>query len=200
MNAATLHVWRHPRAAGAEGRCIGRTDLPVDRRKAKRLARRIQRFARRHWLPKIVVTSPMRRSRAVGRWLARWGWVHRVDAALSEMDFGAWDGRPWSAVSRSEFDRWCADFESQRPGGNGESVAQLLDRVRRWRAGGACVAVSHGGWMSGALWLTQEPSVTPTPARWPAPPKHGRMIALDAAPSDCVTRDCAPAPSCLQSA
>ena len=31
-------LWRHPRPTGHEGRCIGRTDVPVDPRKARRLA------------------------------------------------------------------------------------------------------------------------------------------------------------------
>ena len=62
----TLYAWRHPRAIGAEGRCIGRTDLHVDPRRAKRLAHRIRALARRQRLPRIVITSPLQRSRAVG--------------------------------------------------------------------------------------------------------------------------------------
>ena len=42
----TLSVWRHPQPVGAAGRCIGHTDLPVDARKAKRLAHRIRQAAR----------------------------------------------------------------------------------------------------------------------------------------------------------
>ncbi|RZL33467.1 MAG: fructose-2,6-bisphosphatase, partial [Rubrivivax sp.] len=90
-------IWRHPKPRGAEGRCIGgRTDLAVDPRKAKRLAHRIRANARRHALPREVVTSPLARAADVGRWLKRWGFRWRVDAALAEMDFGAWDGRGWS--------------------------------------------------------------------------------------------------------
>ena len=48
--AADLWCWRHPPARGASGRCIGRTDLRVDPRKAKRLAHRIRRNARQHAL------------------------------------------------------------------------------------------------------------------------------------------------------
>ena len=91
--------------------------------------------------------------------------------------FGAWDGEAWSAVSKAEIDRWCADFASHRPGG-GESVAELLERVRRWQPGDARVAVSHGGWMSGVLWLAGRPTSPPTCAQWPAAPKHGQMISL----------------------
>ncbi len=173
----TLHAWRHPRAEGAEGRCIGRTDLRVDPRRAKRLAHRIRSFARRHALPRSVITSPLERSRAVGRWLARWGWQHRVDAALSELDFGAWDGQPWAAVTQQDFDAWCADFAQHAPGG-GECVAALLARVCGFEPGAARLVVTHGGWLSAALWLQCGASEPPSSERWPAAPRHGRRVAL----------------------
>ena len=128
MSALVLHAWRHPPARGAAGLCIGRTDLPVDPRRAKRQAHRMRRFARRQGLPRIVVTSPLARCREVGRWLARWGWQHRIAVDLLELDFGAWDGQPWAGVPREDFDAWCADFPHHRPGG-GESVAALLQPI-----------------------------------------------------------------------
>lgn len=179
MNDRTvLHAWRHPKAAGAEGRCIGsRSDLRVDPRRAKRLAHRIRAFARRQGLPRIVVTSPLARSRAVGEWLARWGWRHCVDPALAELDFGRWDGAPWAAVPRTELDAWCADFEHDAPGG-GETVAALLRRVRGFDPGAARIAVTHGGWLSAALWLRQPEGAPPSAPSWPPAPRHGVRTAL----------------------
>ncbi|NUZ07374.1 histidine phosphatase family protein [Piscinibacter koreensis] len=170
MTASLLLAWRHPRAEGAEGRCIGRTDLPVDRRRAKRLAHRIRAAARRRGLPRIVVTSPLQRSVVVGRILARWGWVHRLDVALGELDFGRWDGLRWNDVPRAEFDAWCAAFGSHAPGG-GESVDALLLRVRAFDPGSARILVTHGGWLSAAAWL-QHGSGAPLSDRWPPAPKH----------------------------
>lgn len=172
-----LHAWRHPRAEGAAGRCIGRTDLAVDPRRAKRLAHRIRALARREGLPRLVVTSPLARSRAVGRWLARWGWRHRVDAALSEADFGGWDGRPWPDIPRAEIDAWCTDFCHYAPGG-GEPLAALLERVRSFDPGPARVLVTHGGWLSAVLWLRQRGAQPPASASWPPAPRHGARLAL----------------------
>ncbi|NKE66330.1 fructose-2,6-bisphosphatase [Ramlibacter sp. RBP-2] len=180
--SGTLVVWRHPRAAGAVGRCIGRTDLPVPRRQAKRLARRIQQVARRRRLPKIVVTSSLRRSADVGRWLARWGWRHVVDPALSELDFGDWDGRPWSAIPVAELDAWCRDFLHYRPG-NGESVAELMTRMAAWSAHGARVAVGHGGWLSAARWRLEHGPAEPDCRHWPAAPRHGSSLLLPTPPA-----------------
>jgi alpha-ribazole phosphatase len=182
----TLYAWRHPRAIGAEGRCIGHTDLRVDARRAKRLAHRIRAEARRQGLPPIVLTSHLQRSLAVGRWLARWGWRHRVDPALAEMDFGCWDGCAWAAISRAEIDAWCADFLAYAPGG-GESAAALLARVRAFDPGPARIVVTHGGWLSAALWLAAHGERTPIAEEWPSPPKPASLTWLVwrcAAPAD----------------
>lgn len=161
-------IWRHPKPRGAAGRCIGgRTDLPVDPRKAKRLAHRIRAHARRHGLPREVVTSPLRRAADVGRWLKRWGFCWRVDAALTEMDFGAWDGRAWADIPQPEFDRWMADFGDFDFDG-GESLRQLLARAAAWQP--PCpLAVGHAGWITAWRWRGAEP----TPATWPPPIRYG---------------------------
>lgn len=180
-DGVTIHIWRHPRAQGADGRCIGPTNLAVARRKAKRLAHRIRAYARRHNLPRHIVTSPLRRCADVGRILAGWGWLHRLDAALIEVDFGTWEGRAWCDIPRAEIDRWCADLLNNRPGG-GESVAQLLARIRAWHGGQACLVVGHGGWISAALWLTAQRPVTSrlaiSPAEWPPAPPHASRTAV----------------------
>ncbi|MBN9459983.1 MAG: histidine phosphatase family protein [Burkholderiales bacterium] len=203
--ALSLHCWRHPRPLGAEGLCLGRTDLPVDPRRARRLAQRMRALARRERLPAVVWTSPLERCRAVGRVLRAAGWVHRVDARLVELDFGTWDGLAWSSVPRAAIDAWLADFLHHRPGG-GESLAELLARVRavleeRPRA----LLVTHGGWLSAAQWLRSSasaasgspgspgassapsppgasaaptPSGAPDPAHWPPAPAWGRLLRL----------------------
>ncbi|MCY4755979.1 histidine phosphatase family protein [Pelomonas aquatica] len=169
-------IWRHPRPRGAAGRCIGgRTDLPVDPRKAKRLAHRIRAHARRHGLPREVVTSPLARAADVGRWLRRWGFLWRVDATLAEMDFGAWDGRPWASIPAPEFERWMADFCGFDFDG-GEPLARLLDRAAAWQPCCALV-VGHGGWINARQWR----GGVPAPASWPPPPAYGRPTSIPSA-------------------
>lgn len=123
----SLAIWRHPRPMKVAGRCIGRTEVAVDRRKAKRLAHRVRTWARREGCARVVVTSSLARSCCVGRWLRRWGWTHRIDPRLNELDFGAWDGRLWSEIDAAALGAWCNDFAAHAPGG-GEPVAELLAR------------------------------------------------------------------------
>lgn len=189
VNAGSrLTVWRHPKpAADVRGLCIGRTDLPVDRRRAKRLAHRIRHWARSNGAGKEVWTSPLRRSADVGRWLARWGWRHRVDSRLAEMDFGAWDGLRWEEIGVVAVEAWCADFANHSPGG-GESVADLLvrcDDLRRELAkrGAPPCIVGHAGWISAATWLDLRLGRMPSASEWPASKGYGEQIDLRLAPS-----------------
>ena len=180
-------VWRHPRPDHVAGRCIGRTDVPVDRRKAKRLAHRIRRHARLHGLPHVIHTSPLRRCALVGQVLRAWGWRHLVDPALLEMDFGDWDGRPWSSVMRAQVDAWCDDFLHHAPGG-GEALADVFRRVSAWveqRREPASLhepvlVVGHAGWMLALEWLGTRSALPSHASQWPAPPAYGqcRSVAL----------------------
>lgn len=174
--------WRHPSARGASGRCIGRTDLGVDPRKAKRLAHRIRAAARRHALPRAVWVSPLQRAHAVGRWLQRWGWRLRVDARLCEMDFGTWDGQAWCEVPWAEVEAWQGDLLHHAPGG-GESLLQVAARVRSFVGGlnsGPHILVGHGGWINALLHVPDMPlGLLHMPASaWPAPPRHGALTRV----------------------
>lgn len=175
-------AWRHPQPVGAKGRCIGQTDLALDRRKAKRLAHRIRQAARTHGWPHEVYTSPLQRCALVGQQLKRWGWRHHVDTMLLEMDFGAWDGQSWSNISHEDIDAWCGHFLDHAPGG-GESLLALFERVAAWRAQTPAhlprLVVAHAGWMQAHRWLDTHAALPDTAAQWPAPPPYGtqwRMI------------------------
>lgn len=152
----SVWVWRHPQPQGVAGRCIGRTDVAVDPRRTKRLARRIQVVARRAGLARVVHTSPLQRCADVGRWLRRWGWTHVVDATLLELDFGTWDGQAWAHIGQTEVDAWCAAFATHAPGG-GEPLVQLLKRAAAWQPG---EPTSHGA--AQPTGRTEQPSACPT--------------------------------------
>ena len=75
---------------------------------------------------------------------------------LVELDFGAWEGRPWEAVPRDELNAWAADLWRHRPGG-GESAAMAAGRWRRFsqafqhHTAKAALAVTHAGLIRVAL-------------------------------------------------
>lgn len=175
-----LLIWRHPLPLGARGRCIGRTDLPVDPRRSKRLAHRIRRAARRSGRPRVVWTSPLRRCADVGRWLARWGWRHVRDPRLLELDFGRWDGQPWQAIPVAEIDAWCDDF-ARHPPGQGEPLAALWARcadVLGELSGQGIHVVGHGGWMQAARAMAQGLPLPEVAGQWGPAPRYGQCLRL----------------------
>jgi alpha-ribazole phosphatase len=177
----TLWLWRHPRATGAAGRCIGRTDLRVDPRRSKRLAHRIRAVARRHGLPRLVFTSPLARGHAVGARLARWGWKHVVDDRLLELDFGSWDGRAWSTIAEADITAWSANLLHHRPGA-GEPLANLLGRVQAFcgEAPPHALVITHAGWMQALLLrhAAHGPIDRVDAVSWPPPPAHSRLLRI----------------------
>lgn len=175
----SVWAWRHPRPERVAGRCIGRTDVTVPARRAKRLARRIQQAARRHGLAKVVHTSPLQRCALVGQYLRRWGWTHVRDPALLELDFGTWDGLPWSGIPQAHVDQWCDAFATHAPGG-GEALQSLLARAADWKPSiDQAVLVGHAGWMLARRWAHQHPQQAPQQAaQWPAPPAYGTLWRL----------------------
>lgn len=175
-------IWRHPLAKGTAGRCIGRTDVPVDRRKAKRLAHAVRREARRRGWPREVWTSNLRRSTVVGEILSSWGWVHRRDERLNELDFGGWDGGRWEDIGALAVQAWCDDFANHAPGG-GESLARLFSRcaaflASRGHADLPLLVVGHAGWMQAARLIAEGAQPPRRAADWPAAPRHGQPWTL----------------------
>lgn len=146
---------RHTRPDVAEGVCYGRTDLALGDDFETAVAAVLRN------LPPVsrVITSPLTRCRSLaGRIAGARGLALIEDPRLAEMDFGAWEGKPWAVIARAELDAWAADFRHARPHG-GESVAMLETRVRAALASTApqrppALWVAHAGVARAAAALT----------------------------------------------
>jgi len=143
---------RHTTPRVAPGVCYGRTDLPLADSfddEAAAVARAMPNADR-------IVSSPLQRCRQLAERLAEEaGLPLAIDERLVEMDFGAWEARPWSDIPREEIDAWMQDFLHARPHG-GESVAML--RARALAAATALrdrpsmtLAVTHAGVIKAVL-------------------------------------------------
>ncbi len=144
-------IWaaRHPRPAASSRLCLGRADpAPAEPPEATAEAL-LDRLGLPPYEPLAhVIASPLRRAGEVAAALARLtGARLRQDDRLTEQDFGAWEGRAWASLPRAELAAWTADPLTVRPGG-GESLADVLERVRRaWTtlasSADATVVVTH---------------------------------------------------------
>ena len=146
-----LILLRHGPPEGGAGLCYGRSDLapgPGTAALAARLSRELPPLGR-------ILTSPLARAARLAEGIgAARGLVPGIDPRLSEIDFGAWEGRRWDDIPRAEIDAWAADLLHARPHG-GESVAMLAARVGAALAapgtGPTVLAVTHAGPIRAAL-------------------------------------------------
>jgi alpha-ribazole phosphatase len=145
-----LVLIRHPEVAIEAGVCYGQTDVPL-RCDVRDLAVALTERMKALNVPACVDgwhASPLVRCASLAQVLS--ADVH-LDARLSEMHFGAWEGRAWDSIDRALIDAWAGDVEHARPHG-GESLAQFAQRVVAWFEAtcvgrGAVHVVAHAGVM-----------------------------------------------------
>ncbi len=122
----TLYLIRHTTPDIAPGVCYGQLDVDVCATFSDEAAQVLR------WLPQadLFIASPLRRAARLAEYLATAQQTElRFDARLMEKHFGAWEGRAWDALARTELDAWSADLMGYAPPG-GESAARLMQRAK----------------------------------------------------------------------
>ena len=143
-------VARHAPVA-VSGVCYGQIDVPtkLDEHAAARAL--LREIAKGGWTIDRIWSSPWARTRLpAARVAERLGVPHSIDARVSEISFGAWEGRRYTDLERDPaFMPWMNDWRRARPPG-GEVLGELVARVRAWRrevegSGENALAVTHAG-------------------------------------------------------
>ena len=134
-----IFLIRHPRPVIDAGICYGQLD--IDCEDPLPVAERL-----RPLLPENtpIISSPLSRARKLAE---AFDPQAQVDARLSEMDFGEWEGCAWNAIPRAALDAWAASILDFTPPG-GESVACLQRRAIDFAAslhGPRVALVTHAG-------------------------------------------------------
>lgn len=177
-----LLLVRHPRPAIDAGLCYGSTDVAA----APGEILRVRQALRTAGLPDTLPTwsSPLSRCAGLAQAIDPPGL--RFDARLAEMDFGAWELRPWDAIPRAEVDAWAGDLLRYRPGG-GECVLDVARRVAavladlRNTAHPETLVICHAGTMRllRALWTGQPlEAAALEAARTPHRIAYGELLVL----------------------
>jgi len=172
MAGMKLWLMRHAAVDAEPGLCYGATDLKAHGDATLAAARRIAQE-----LPggMALRCSPLRRCAELADAIValRPELTVQYDARLAEMDFGAWEGRPWSAIARAELNAWTEDFADLCAGTHGESVRAFMHRVAaahdEWRAGGRdTLWVTHAGVLRAVQLLNEGVRCPERADQWPA--------------------------------
>lgn len=176
-----LWIARHAVPLIAAGTCYGQLDVAADKDATQQAARHLAED-----LPQalVVTHSPLQRCEQLALALKaqRLDLASMPDPRLMEMDFGAWEGLAWDAISPQALAAWTEQFASHAPGG-GESlqifmarVASALDDVRR--SGRDSLWISHAGVARAASLVAAGQPVTQA-HEWPKEgPGFGEYVVL----------------------
>jgi len=148
----TVYVARHaPVTTTTRGLCYGQSDVPTSLDDEAACEVVVHQLGALAPAPARVWCSPWKRSRGPAeRIAARLELPLSIDARLSELAFGALEGRPYTELENEPaFQAWMASWQTTAPPG-GERLDALLARVRQWRAevrarGEPALAITHAG-------------------------------------------------------
>lgn len=145
-----LFLIRHCATEVEKGRFVGSTDVAI----AAGCEEKIAVLAGLLPQNSTCYCSPMLRTRQTHQLLCSHGWNQEmmVDERVREIDFGRWELKNFSEISREEpdmIDHWKAYHGFSFP--EGDSVAEFIERVGSWLAeirvtnAENIVLVAHGG-------------------------------------------------------
>ncbi|EMY77238.1 alpha-ribazole phosphatase [Leptospira weilii serovar Ranarum str. ICFT] len=121
-----LYLIRHTTPDVLPGTCYGRTDVPL-------IADFYQEFQS---IPKKIdvvfdrlYSSPSSRCGNLAEFIKQNNSIElEYSNLLMELDFGLWEGKPWSEIPEKESVSWTKDFVNVRTPG-GESYLELYERI-----------------------------------------------------------------------
>ena len=146
-----LHLIRHTRPGIAEGVCYGRLDLDVSDTfpvEAQQVQSKLENTYSN------VFVSPLRRCLKLAEYL---NLSFEVDHRIQEMNFGDWEGVPWSDIDPAQINAWADDIVGYRVPG-GERFQDVMDRVGKFLSelpGGENLLITHSGVIK-ACWALRE--------------------------------------------
>ena len=145
-----LYLLRHPPVAVDMNTCYGQSDIALTADWTTALI-----HAQKHLPAEFdsVFCSPLRRCRLPAM---QFNSSMQIDERLCELNFGRWEGLPWAAIPRAEFNDWSEDYVNRAPP-DGESYGALQQRVAsflsdcRQTASDTVLVITHAGVIRAAL-------------------------------------------------
>lgn len=174
-----MHLWlaRHAQPLIAAGICYGVTDVAADDALTRTAAQSLADV-----LPKDTVcsVSPLQRCQQLAAALAdirpdlSLKPAICTDHRLAEMNFGRFEGQPWSAIPKADIDAWTASFGNHLFGGSESAndmlarvAAALQDRREQSRPDSNILWITHAGVIRSVSLLLQGITQLDTATQWP---------------------------------
>lgn len=129
-----IHLIRHTKTGAPAGTCYGQSDVPLASSFAHECGALLQELRGRLNPERqeiLLFTSPLQRCKSLAEVIAKsWNVKLLEEPGLMELNFGAWEGRPYNELPAEELNHWMEDFVHRCPP-QGESYWELHQRVYR---------------------------------------------------------------------
>ena len=119
-----LYIIRHTPVTIAGGTCYGSSDVDLTPNWPEHLDRIRTKLPLQDIHGDNLYSSPLSRCATLAQAL---GPVPRFDDRLKEMDYGDWEGQPWTDIDAAQRDAWLRNLECYRTP-NGESLGDVYRR------------------------------------------------------------------------
>lgn len=118
-----IHLIRHTTPEIATGTCYGQADIPLTKNFSDEKDQVLDKLQPQY---DALFSSPLTRCKQLADCIDADS--RTTDPRLMEYDFGDWELKPWSDITRPESRAWMDDFVNV-PAPNGESIAMMQERV-----------------------------------------------------------------------
>lgn len=182
----TLWLVRHARPLIDTDRCYGRLDIAADVQATQQAAQELHKVLLPMRGDLQLWHSPLQRCKQLAIYLKTLepDFTAEPYTSLLEMNFGHWEGQRWDDIGQAAVSAWTHDLAQHRPG-DGESLAQMLERVSqalqdaRRSPSPHVVWICHAGVARCVQWLVQHGSQLPLSHEWVAPaPAYGKWMQV----------------------
>ncbi|ASV07018.1 alpha-ribazole phosphatase [Leptospira interrogans] len=124
-----LYLIRHTTPEIPKGICYGQTDIPLISDFNSEFQFLLQKI---NVVFDLIYSSPSSRCRKLSEFLNN-QYLSKLEYSnlLMELNFGSWEGKPWSEIPKKEYSYWAKDFVNFKVP-NGESYQGLYERVSKF--------------------------------------------------------------------
>ena len=121
-----IYLIRHSAVYNPNKLCYGQSEIPLEENFTVDFDWIKDALQAQFSADTLFISSPFRRCIKLADYLS--GGNYQINNQITEINFGAWEMKPWTEISEKEINPWMQDFVNYRIP-NGENFVDLFERV-----------------------------------------------------------------------
>ena len=121
-----IYLIRHSAVYNPNKLCYGQSEIPLEENFTVDFDWMKDALQAQFTADTLFISSPFRRCTKLADYLSDGN--YQINNQITEINFGAWEMKPWTEISEQEINPWMQDFVNYRIP-NGENFVDLFERV-----------------------------------------------------------------------